>query len=347
MAMMPSDIKLPLFAYGLFQPGQPAFLNIKDSVEQAALRPIVSGELRERDGLPLYFAEGGDALKGTLVVFKPDRAREAYERIAAMHPEFYYEWTACPVQSENARDPVYANVLSGKGIRKAFALLDHPEWDGNRDPLLREGLEVIRETMDRNASFNLDYRRFFRLKAAYLLLWKALFRYARLRYDLSPPSFETLRRLAGEPGFERHLRGAIREKRETFSLETPERVYVLDPADPAACLEYYREVANLPANLGRAAFLDFRILRDSLLELYQVFVNVKYAAFTESRRIEKTRARIRPEQMKEDDKIEAVEKMACLLEKSFREMDSEKLSSLNLPLDAVNWRAVAERFFET
>jgi hypothetical protein len=54
----PTDLTLPFFAYGLFRPGQIAYFQIREYVQEAIAGVEVKGQLRIRDGLPMIDADG-------------------------------------------------------------------------------------------------------------------------------------------------------------------------------------------------------------------------------------------------------------------------------------------------
>jgi len=93
----------------LFQPGQIAFFQLKDLVSTAPTPAQVSGEILERDGLPILDLDGHGQVDGSLLRFLPAAEDEAYERIAAMEPSRQYRWVEYPIQPESA-----ANVLVGR-----------------------------------------------------------------------------------------------------------------------------------------------------------------------------------------------------------------------------------------
>jgi len=87
---LPSNPKLPFFAYGLFKPGQLGFDSIR--AYSTSVNPAqVSGVLYEKDGVPL-FANGNSDILGALIMFSPDSAHTAYNQIAVLEPGKLYKW---------------------------------------------------------------------------------------------------------------------------------------------------------------------------------------------------------------------------------------------------------------
>jgi len=82
----PADQSLPFFAYGVFKPGELAFLQIKALVAEC-LDCSIPGTMRIRDGLPIVSPDDREEIRGALIKFHPAAEREAYQRIAELEPD--------------------------------------------------------------------------------------------------------------------------------------------------------------------------------------------------------------------------------------------------------------------
>jgi hypothetical protein len=85
--LLPTQIDLPFFAYGIFQPGQLGYHRLRELVRDARSACRIKGSLRIRDGLPLIDPGGEGKVPGTILVFKPDARLEAYKRIGDIEPD--------------------------------------------------------------------------------------------------------------------------------------------------------------------------------------------------------------------------------------------------------------------
>ncbi|MBV9864254.1 MAG: hypothetical protein JO316_02780 [Abitibacteriaceae bacterium] len=184
--VLPLNIELPFFTYGLFKPGELAYKFIEPLLEAAALRCSTTGGLAIRDGLPLLDKQGTRTVVGYLLYFRQDSLCQAYEKISDFEPQQLYKWDEIDI----AQSKIRANVLVGKDTRTATVHYDKAEWTGREDPVLNEGLEVVKHMIEEHGSQRFepgadmgDWSRFFHLQMAYLLLWTAIERYAALCYS--------------------------------------------------------------------------------------------------------------------------------------------------------------------
>src|ERR1700686_287584 len=105
---LPTETRLPFFAYGLFKPGQLCYFRISDLVIN--YRDVqVDGILKERDGIPLLSMSKDSKVKGVLIFFHRERETDAYQRVIDIEPEDVYRWEIITTV-----DNVKANVLVGR-----------------------------------------------------------------------------------------------------------------------------------------------------------------------------------------------------------------------------------------
>src|SRR5579863_1276272 len=156
----PTRTTLPFFAYGLFKPGQLGFERLESYVSDCRMRCTVHGTLWLRDGIPLFEPGTGDRTSGALIYFRDGDSPVAYNRVSEIEPDDQYYWGEIDVTyHEGHRDVVEpANVLVGKKPQKGSVGFQGYEWDGRDDPLFKEGLDVIEETLNKNREFNDDLR---------------------------------------------------------------------------------------------------------------------------------------------------------------------------------------------
>lgn len=152
------------------------------------------------------------------------------------------------------------------------------EWDGQRnDPFFNVALEIVKETIDDYAEHRRDdFRSFFHLQMAYLLLWTVIERYVTLRYGFGRGSFKVRKELANEKKFIEGLEKEVPPQRngvELFGTYNPEKSNYLNIDDPVEALQYYYQVRNNVAHRGKSLHEDIWVLEESLSELYTIFTD--------------------------------------------------------------------------
>jgi hypothetical protein len=271
---LPSDQHLPFFAYGIFKPGELAFLRIKDLVEECS-ECTIKGALRIRDGLPIASPDERGQIAGVLIRFRASTEHEAYLRIADLEPDKQYRWVTQMADDEKT------NTLAGRSPNKGSVPLDG-EWSGRNDPLFTAALAVVQETLEWNRSFEWDLRPLFRLEMAYLLLWTSIERYASLRYHLGDNSMKKVVKMADESEFRAALARHVIERREVYRTNDPTERYVLSGGDPRSSINYYYQLRSNLVHRGKSISLDHDRVLKSLEELLTIFRETLRAAFLDS-----------------------------------------------------------------
>lgn len=287
---LPESIELPIFVYGLFKPGQLGYYRIEDEVQEES-SALIEGALRERDGVPILVEDPSMQVEGHLLRFRDGGNEEAYQSIADLEPEKQYRWVEREIALND--EPVRANVLLGKKPGRGSDEYMSNNWDGSDDPLFSDALELVDEVQsDVHTMNDGDYKPFFRLHMAYLLLWSSIERYATLKYGLRSdilsddiPSETKKRRsirsklvmMGNESAFKRGLKEEILPNRVDHCIyradrpgDSPKR---LDPDDPKQAIDYYYQVRSNLTHRGKSAYTDFTVLQSSLDELYSIFTS--------------------------------------------------------------------------
>lgn len=273
---LPTRVDLPFFAYGVFRPGELAFLRLVDdcvSVQTSSIR----GELRVRDGLALLDPNGPGLVEGDLLHFRHDRQAEAYQILCDLEPEKQYTW------QEVDCGGIRANSLVGRRLNRGTLPREEAAWtNGREDPLFVEALDVIEGTL--TSVTGDDLRELFRLEMAYLLLWSAIERYASLRCHLGERATQKVVAIGKEQGFKTALGAFLGEypKRVIYSAADPNTKYVLSALKPEEAIEYYYQVRSNIVHRGKAATQDFERLQAALKELLPIFRGTLASAFAES-----------------------------------------------------------------
>jgi hypothetical protein len=269
----PHNICLPLFAYGIFKPGQLCYCRIVDFVESST-ECITPGILKERDGIPLLILGSSHSnIKGYLIRFIAGEEGKAYDRIIGIEPDEVYRWGIVKINGSDA------NALIGKREQRGSSDLEHfDEWDGRADPFFKQGLEEVDVILKANSVFDWEFKALLRLHMAYTLLWVAIERYAGLKYHLGKRVNEKVYQIAGEKCFADALKKIVRNKREVFSVTDLEK-YTLDPSDPEKSIRYYYQVRSNAIHRGKAVVRDFDTVKSSLEELLSIFKELLNESF--------------------------------------------------------------------
>ena len=259
------DTSLPFIAYGLFKPGQICFLQIRDFVADAK-NIRIPGKLRLRDGLALYHRNGdGSTINGFMLRFRLGEEDTAYARIEALEPKRQYSWDVIQIGAQAA------NILVGRSPEKGSVQCDDDDYDGWRDPLFNEALDVVQETFKNNSEFDWDLKPLFRLQMAFLLLWASIERYSTLRYGFAKKPEDRIELIGSDPNFERWLKELVKDTRKIQRADEPKNDVKLIADNPKEAIKYYYQVRCNSAHRGKGVSNDHDIVRAALHELLPIF----------------------------------------------------------------------------
>lgn len=264
--MTSPDRTLPFFTYGLLQPGQPAFHQIRDMVDHGELVEA-PGTLRVQDGLPIL-KESSGSVRGILLTFKPESIAKAYNTIRKFEPADRYTWGQTTIGGGPSNVLYAAHPDSGNPI-------DWPDWDGWRDPLFHETLETITKTRPRSREPN--YNNLFRLQMTYLLLWSSIERFVALRYGATDTIEGGIRQLAEDRSFaelvQQHVPEGAGAGVGVIDSRSPGGTeFRLNRSKPRDCLNFYRRIRHNVTHRGKSGpTRDTELLNDSLDQLLPIF----------------------------------------------------------------------------
>lgn len=252
------DPALPFFAYGLYRPGEIAFFQIKDLVQK--IQPAsAAGLLLIRDGVVVLDRSRRDeTAQGFRIHFRPESSRTAYAAIQETEPAAQYKWVVADGMN------VLAAVKPGNGARPLYG----EEWSGWRDPAFGPALEVVEVALTQEFDW-VDFKPFYRLQAAYMLLWSSIERYVSLRYGLGKDRIvEKVRRLGDERAFIDVLHtlpaGSLRNLRPVASTGRPRDRAVFDlTAEPSKLIDYLYQVRSNVTHRGKEQLLDWELLQSA------------------------------------------------------------------------------------
>ena len=280
---LPARLELPLFAYGLLKPDQPAHAAVVGEMVTSATPSALAGGLRYRDGLPLLDPDGTGGVEGVVLRFAPGQERAAYDAVCGFEPRQHYRWfiTDATIGGGGGNGQVTrVNVLQGRHPARGSPDEWFTAWSADADPILRFGLHAVRGAALEHAVEPFPtlpgdnpalWERFFGLQSAYLLLWSALERYSSFA---SPPAEEAMARIyrvGDDPAFRSCVLAAgVAPRAKVADSRDPTRTRRIRE-DGGGAMYAWESVRTTLGHPGRTAFADGALLRRSLVELHDSF----------------------------------------------------------------------------
>jgi hypothetical protein len=272
MASLPSppDPGLPLFAYGLLQPGELAHSLLQPFL--ASSDPATApGVLLVRDGLPLFDVRASNSVSGHLLFFKD---HSAWKVVTDFEPKEQYKWGIVEASGDKTQH-VRANVLIGRRPDAGVPDEHFTRWSARLDPVFVEGLhavhQLVLDTAPDGVAAQPDrpelWQQFFRLQATYLLLWSIVERYTALRFGPSVDPTTRIKNLDGDPAFNRAVIAAGVQPDEVVDARDPARRIRLGPDGDGAAKYFYQIRSNL-SHRGTSAFKDGVLVHKAVVGLH-------------------------------------------------------------------------------
>lgn len=277
----PNNTDIPFFAYGIFKPGQLAFSRIEEAIERISYSKI-KYNMRVRDGVPIIGKDEKNNSKtyGYLIFFKEECKQDAYRIIGETEPNKLYYWDEITVDNEQC------NVLKGKKFKYGS---NSPEFDinefkGHKDPFFKEALDLIKESINakeklldpENELFENEIKHFFNLQMHYMLLWSAIDRFTRLKYNKKFQSHNIIE-FSGEQSFEKSFYKNFKENRVIFPNDYLKPISLYRERSDwklSKSMYYYYKVRCNVVHRGKSIIGDEKDLRHSLIELSNIFKDV-------------------------------------------------------------------------
>lgn len=274
----PPRLELPMFAYGLDKPGEPAHDLLAAFVVRTEAATLAAGGLRVRDGLPLLDPDGTAGVTGALLTFAAGREKDAYATVCGIAARQHYRWDMVEMRVDGR--PGRVNVLRGRHPDRGSSDEWFSSWSSADDPLLRFGLARVRAEALHHATTPFPtvtadeagtWDRLYALQAAYLLLWAAVERFTALAYGAVQPALERTWRLGDDPRFRECVVAAgVAPSAKTADSRDPTRARRIRE-DGAGAMFSWDAARHLVAHPGRTAFADGVVLRRSLIDLHDAF----------------------------------------------------------------------------
>jgi hypothetical protein len=151
------------------------------------------------------------------------------------------------------------------------------EWSAAQDPAFTEGLaEVERLTGEAAPHGSVPpqpdtpelWSSFFRLQAAYLLLWSIVERYTALRFGPGLDPGVRVNMLGDDPSFLKAVADAdVKPGRVTDSRDPSKHPSMA--ADGAGAAKYFYRIRSNLSHRGKSAFQDARLVHKAVTELFR------------------------------------------------------------------------------
>ena len=262
----PRDINLPFFAYSIFKPGQIAYSKIKDCVEDKTETKI-SYAMKHRDGVPILIPKEDEWERTCGYVFNFNDNRKAYQIICQTISKNLYRWGTIDIGQEKV------NVLFGLKPRNGSNYIEDPRdrenYDGQNDPLFKEGILLIKHNLE---SENYHWETgFFTLQMNYMLLWSAIDRYCKLRYNM-PSEHQNREELSNENIFKEALKKYADSSKYRVIYTTDDlSSKKFDLENPKYCLNYFYTLRCNIVHRGKTSFRDVQLLEQATRDLLNIF----------------------------------------------------------------------------
>ena len=276
---LPNDTTLPFFAYGIFKPGQIAYSKIRNHVDETINNIEINYEMKQRDGVPILINKEKDYFqtKGSIITFKEGRSKKAYDIISKTLLRKLYEWETIKISGK------YVNVLFGVNPDNGSNFIEgHEEsinFDGKNDPFFKDAIELIEKNLYSNENHR-DIDSFFELQMNYMLLWSAIDRYSKLKYNRKKESWNH-ERFAKEKAFKEGIRKYEDDHHRPVYSTNDLRMHKFNADNPAETIEYYYTLRCNVVHRGKAFISDYSMLKKAAEELLEIFKEVLNDAFDE------------------------------------------------------------------
>lgn len=275
---LPDDIDLPFFAYGIFKPGQLAHSKIKGFANEITDDIEINYKMKTRDGVPILIDNENEHYntKGSLITFKETRKEKAYALISKTMLRALYEWKTIKIDGDEA------NVLIGKntdyGSYPIEDLAERVSFDGKRDPLFSDAIELIENNLNYDKSRN--EKSFFELQMNYMLLWSAIERYSSIKYNKRNKAWNN-KQFSKEKAFKKGIMKFKDEYHQPIYSTDDLKVHKFNEEDPYETLLYYYTFRCNVVHRGKAMISDYFMLKKAAEELLVIFKDVLKDTFEE------------------------------------------------------------------
>ena len=272
----PNDINLPFFAYGILKPGEIAYSNIKELIDVKD-EAVINYGMKHRDGVPILLSKEKEWARTRGYLFHFNENEEAYKIICQTISNKLYRWGTINIGTEKV------NVLFGKRPSKGSNAIesesDRESYTGKNDPLFKEGIQLIKNNLE---SEHFDWEcGFFKLQMNYMLLWSAIDRYCKLKYN-KEKEHENREELSKDKLFEEALcKFANGQKYRPVYTTDDLTKREFDINDPKYCINYYYTLRCNIVHRGKSSIHDVSLLEQATKDLLNIFEYILEGTFNE------------------------------------------------------------------
>jgi hypothetical protein len=281
---MPTDPTLPFFSYGIFRPGQLAFLQVSGLTEKRDPDTVKGWSLWLRDGMSVLVPAklAGDSVSGVVLTFERGHELIAYKNICDMEPQYHYAWTE-PVVTQNG---VKANCLMEKTYHSQTnmvpGLAELLHFDLERDPFHEKALKYMNGERPSLPDTFMGWDSLFRLEMLYMLLWSSIERYLSQRYRLNGDVSDKLRLMSDDEFLRGQLASARIQRRSVRRSDNPSFMRIPDAEHTHDLLLYYYQIRCNLVHHGKEGN-DYDLLYNAFDVLLLAFQKTVEHAYKESR----------------------------------------------------------------
>ena len=280
---IPKDINLPFFAYGILKPGEIAYSNIKELIDVKD-EAVINYGMKHRDGVPILLSKENEGARTEGYVFHFNENEEAYKIICQTISNKLYEWGTINIKTEKVgTEKVKVNVLFGKkpdhGSNPIESESDRKSYTGKNDPLFKDGIQLIKNNLE-SEHFNWECG-FFKLQMNYMLLWSAIDRYCKLKYN-KEKEHENREELSKDKLFKEALCNFTKGQNYRPVYTTDDLTKrEFDINNPKDCINYYYTLRCNIVHRGKSSISDVSLLEQATKDLLNIFEYILKGTFNE------------------------------------------------------------------
>ena len=278
------NLNWPFFTYGIFKPGEIAYSNVKSCIDNKKEEDIPY-LMKQRDGVPILLPKENERYKTKGYVYYFNDNEEAYKIINQTISDNLYYWNTIPIGEEKVN--VLFGKNPGKGSNDIEEFPDRENFKGKNDPLFVEGIDLIKENLKSESYYH--EKGFFQLQMNYMLLWSAIDRYCKLKYN-KDTEWKNRDELSKEDLFEDALslvfEGELSKydnKRRYRSIFTTDDLTrrEFDINNPKYCMNYFYTLRCNIVHRGKSNFKDVDMLYQATWDLLDIFEYILKETFNE------------------------------------------------------------------
>ena len=276
----PNDINLAFFAYGILKPGEIAYSRIKEFIDNKDDTNI-HFKMKQRDGVPILLRNENEKFKTIGNIYHFNNKTDAYDEINKIISNELYEWGTIRLGTDDV------NVLFGKDPNHGSDIIentkdrnDSEDFKGKHDLLFENGINLIRKNLNTENFYHEDG--FLQLQMNYMLLWSAIDRYCKLKYN-KEDEYANRIALSEDDLFIDALKN-IKNKKVYRKIYTTDSLVErnFNTNKPKWCINYYYTLrCNIvhrgKSNVGR----DLGLLKKATNDLLDIFEYILENTFKE------------------------------------------------------------------